>query len=482
MTTAFICTHMYVPPFRLFILLPCVFLGTCALPSPSPPPWSDLAFDDRLLTRLIVRNAGPETIDYEWASRALEMSRELRSDSLAPGDSVVLFLPLFQPVRTYLFTAPGGRANLHLLPGIHRRVSWDGQHWREDSPLYCPLRRLETELPMQGPETPYTGSWEEVMAYYGPREKELLEFADSLRRAGTTQEWLTDLLEQQIRLGVAAEIETIRGYQLMREGTIPALPDTLEERINRLLANSALVEAPAYHHLQLRHHFLQPPQAANGGDLVGAMERNQLEAIIRELPVTEERRHDFLARFVERGYHDARAYGTKSALIDKALSLLPPAYLNYLTGVKDSIDGVRSVNQGLVEILDAPLVDRAGRQVIPRSIYSGRPVLYKFWFPGCIPCRRQYPFERRLREEFPRLRLVYLAYATPEERWHAYLDRHATPADRQLYWDVTAEGAVARGLNSSPRYVLFGTSGAVICARCPPPSDPALSAALSTLD
>ena len=51
--------------------------------------------------------------------------------------------------------------------------------------------------------------------------------------------------------------------------------------------------------------------------------------------------------------------------------------------------------------------------------YKGRVILLNFWYPGCLPCRKEIPFERKLLNDFRNkdFVLINICMETKKENW-----------------------------------------------------------------
>ncbi|MGA7721988.1 MAG: TlpA disulfide reductase family protein [Ignavibacteriaceae bacterium] len=58
-------------------------------------------------------------------------------------------------------------------------------------------------------------------------------------------------------------------------------------------------------------------------------------------------------------------------------------------------------------------------QYVNLTDYKGKVILLNFWFPGCVPCLKEIPFEKKLEEDFKgkNFSLINICMQTPKEYW-----------------------------------------------------------------
>ncbi len=96
--------------------------------------------------------------------------------------------------------------------------------------------------------------------------------------------------------------------------------------------------------------------------------------------------------------------------------------------------------------------------------YTGKVILLNFWFPGCMPCRKEIPFEKKLVDEFKNkdFLLINICMETPKEVWIKSLDE-LNMEGVNLYASGNWENLLIQRylINGWPHYTLIDKEGNV---------------------
>ncbi|HED09679.1 MAG TPA: TlpA family protein disulfide reductase, partial [Caldithrix abyssi] len=120
------------------------------------------------------------------------------------------------------------------------------------------------------------------------------------------------------------------------------------------------------------------------------------------------------------------------------------------------------------------------------SDFRGRLVLLNFWFPGCLPCVFEIPYERALHKRFENRDFMLINIClnrTRETVWKAALKRY-NMSGLNLWANENWSGILGRNydVTSFPRYVLIGEDGKIIDPYAKKPSTGLMSEIEKLLD
>lgn len=127
---------------------------------------------------------------------------------------------------------------------------------------------------------------------------------------------------------------------------------------------------------------------------------------------------------------------------------------------------------------DFPLVDINGRPLTFASlIQPGTVTYFDFWATWCGPCKREIPKLAELAKKYagnPKVRIVSLSIDEDHEAWQKMVTADKPQWEQYLIPDPqNSAGFTAYGINSIPRFMLFGTDGKLLDGNATRPSDPA---------
>ena len=144
-------------------------------------------------------------------------------------------------------------------------------------------------------------------------------------------------------------------------------------------------------------------------------------------------------------------------------------YVNYLENyLKDKLTLQAGVN--------APdfYLQTAGNEFKKLSDYKGNIVLLNFWFPGCMPCISEIPYERKLVDDLQneKFRLINICLFSSKENWRKTIYEFEMKGEH-LFANVSWQNKLVKEykLSSYPHYTLIDKEGKVISNNPKRPSE-----------